>query len=163
DDQSQSQQQAQINGTGDPGSDEMGEFVRHVLGSTEDAWGEIFQQAGRHYRAPKLVLFSHVTRSGCGMAQSATGPLYCPVDSKVYIDLSFYDELRRRFHAPGDFAEAYVIAHEVGHHVQNLLGLMNDQTAQAGATGQSVRTELMADCFAGIWANRANREQKIIE
>src|SRR6185369_3403547 len=150
-------------GTGDPSSGEMDEFVRRVLGSTEDAWGEIFQQAGRRYPAPKLVLFSNAVRSGCGIAQSATGPFYCPADSRVYIDLSFYDELRRRFHAPGDFAEAYVIAHEVGHHVQNLLGLMDESGAQAGATGKSVRTELQADCFAGIWANRANRKQHIVE
>lgn len=163
----QDQQQAQLGGdqgNDNSGGDEMKDFVSAVLGSTEDAWGGIFQEIGRQYRAPKLVLFTNVIRSGCGVAQTASGPFYCPVDSKVYIDLSFYDELRRRFHAPGDFAEAYVIAHEVGHHVQNLLGLMrNTDAAQEGATGQSVRIELMADCFAGIWANRANRKQKIVE
>ncbi|HVI88676.1 MAG TPA: neutral zinc metallopeptidase [Dongiaceae bacterium] len=161
------EQQAQLDanrGTGDPSSTEMKDFVSAVLGSTEDAWGEIFRTNGRQYRAPKLVLFTNVTRSGCGVAQSASGPFYCPADSKVYIDLSFYDELRRRFHAPGDFAEAYVIAHEIGHHVQHLLGLMSDESgSQEGASGKSVRIELMADCFAGIWANRANREQHIIE
>jgi len=162
----QDQQQAQLGDSqsGDnAGTDEMKDFVRAVLGSTEDAWGEIFREKGRQYQAPKLVLFSNVIRSGCGVAQSATGPFYCPTDSRVYIDLSFYDELRRRFHAPGEFAEAYVIAHEVGHHVQNLLGLMDGSVAQQGATGKSVRTELQADCFAGIWANRANRKQHIVE
>lgn len=171
-DQPQEEQQAQLGnsagntsaGSGDPSSAEMKDFVAAVLGSTEDAWRDIFQASGRQYRAPKLVLFTNVIRSGCGVAQSASGPFYCPADSKVYIDLSFYDELRRRFHAPGDFAEAYVIAHEVGHHVQNLLGLMQkDSGSQEGETGQSVRIELMADCFAGIWANRANRDQHIIE
>lgn len=149
--------------------DEMKDFVSTVLASTEDTWSDIFQQAGRQYRDPKLVLFSGGIRSACGFAQSASGPFYCPADSKVYIDLSFYDDLRQRFHAPGDFAQAYVIAHEVGHHVQHLLGLtdkadrLRSQMNETQANALSVQIELQADCLAGIWANRADRERHIIE
>ncbi|HEX6800987.1 MAG TPA: neutral zinc metallopeptidase [Candidatus Binatia bacterium] len=149
--------------------DEGREFVARVLGSTERTWGEIFQRGGKPYVEPKLVLFSGQVQSACGFAQAAAGPFYCGQDQKVYIDLSFYRELRDRFKAPGDFAQAYVIAHEVGHHVQNLLGIMGKvQTRQQRASEReanalSVRLELQADCLAGIWASFANRERKILE
>ena len=150
--------------------DELKRFVSVVLADTEDTWRAQFQQIGRTYQDPALVLFSGTVDSGCGFAQAAMGPFYCPLDRKVYIDLSFYRDLRDRFRAPGDFAQAYVIAHEVGHHVQNLLGI-SDQVqqaqrqagSQAEANGLSVRLELQADCFAGLWANHANRERQIIE
>jgi predicted metalloprotease len=160
--------QAQLDGNGG-NTDEMKDFVSSVLASTEDTWSEIFQQNGRQYRDPKLVLFSGSVRSACGFAESASGPFYCPADSKVYIDLSFYDELRQRFHAPGDFAQAYVIAHEIGHHVQHLLGLtdkadrLRSQMNDTQANVLSVQIELQADCLAGIWANHADRERHIIE
>jgi uncharacterized protein len=151
-------------------NDEMRDFVARVLGSTERTWSEIFQQAGREYRPPKLVLFSSAVQSACGFAEAATGPFYCPDDEKVYIDLDFYRELRERFKAPGDFAQAYVIAHEVGHHVQNQLGIMSKVaqqqrrgSSQAQANAVSVRLELQADCLAGVWANVANQERKILE
>lgn len=144
-------------------------LVSKVLADTEDTWGAIFAQAGRTYEQPKLVLFSEGVETGCGMGQSAMGPFYCPADRKVYIDLTFYQELRDRFGAPGDFAQAYVIAHEVGHHVQNLLGI-SDRTTQARqgvseaeANAISVRVELQADCFAGIWAHNANQSRQILE
>ena len=150
-------------------ADDIGRFVSVVLADTEDTWRTIFRQAGSTYREPKLVLFSGVYPTACGMGQSAAGPFYCPADQKVYIDLSFFRQLQERFRAPGDFAQAYVIAHEVGHHVQNLLGI----TEQTGRLRQrmsereyndvSVRVELQADCFAGVWANQANRERKILE
>ena len=150
--------------------DELSRFVSVVLADTEDTWQAMFQQMGQQYQDPKLVLFSGVVNSGCGNAQAAMGPFYCPLDQKVYIDLSFYREMRDRFQAPGDFAQAYVIAHEVGHHVQNLLGISDQvQAAQrrAGSGPQannlSVRLELQADCFAGLWANHANRERQILE
>jgi predicted metalloprotease len=149
--------------------DEGREFVSRVLGSTERTWGEIFQRAGRQYVQPKLVLFTGQIQSACGFAQAAAGPFYCGDDQKVYIDLAFYRELRERFQAPGDFAQAYVIAHEVGHHVQNLLGLMEKiqarqrRASEREANALSVRLELQADCLAGIWANFANRERKILE
>jgi predicted metalloprotease len=141
-----------------PASDELGHFVRQVLTSTDRTWDAKFQQMGQTYEHPTLVLFSGGTDSGCGFAQSAVGPFYCPRDHKVYIDLSFYDDLKQRFSAPGDFAEAYVIAHEVGHHVQNLTGISDKVSAaeQRGTKEQanalSVRLELQADCFAGVWA-----------
>ena len=149
--------------------DEGREFVARVLGSTEQTWGEIFQRAGRNYTQPKLVLFSNQVQSACGFAQAAAGPFYCGNDQRVYIDLAFFRELHDRFKAPGDFAQAYVIAHEVGHHVQNLLGIMDKvQTRQRRAAERegnalSVRLELQADCLAGIWASFANRERKILE
>jgi predicted metalloprotease len=150
--------------------DEMRQFVARVLGSTERTWSEIFRAAGRTYNKPTLVLFSDSVQSACGFAQAAAGPFYCGPDQKVYIDLSFYRDLRQRFQAPGDFAQAYVIAHEIGHHVQNLLGIMAKvQSAQSRAGSRneanalSVRLELQADCLAGIWASYANRERNILE
>jgi predicted metalloprotease len=149
--------------------DEMRDFVSHVLASTERTWDEIFRQNGGHYEKPKLVLFTGAVESACGFAQTASGPFYCPEDRKVYIDLDFYRELRQRFHAPGDFAQAYVIAHEVGHHVQNLLGTLEkahaaqSRAGRADANAISVRIELQADCLAGVWAATANRERKILE
>ena len=149
--------------------DDGREFVARVLGSTERTWGEIFQRAGRNYAQPKLVLFTGQVQSACGFAQAAAGPFYCGNDQKVYIDLAFYRELRERFKAPGDFAQAYVIAHEVGHHVQNLLGVMGrvqerqSRLREREANALSVRLELQADCLAGIWASFANRERKILE
>jgi hypothetical protein len=145
-------------------SDTEGKFVSTVLADTEDAWRKIFASMGRSYRDPTLVLFTGHTISGCGSASAATGPFYCPNDQKLYIDLAFYRELRDRFHAPGEFAEAYVIAHEVGHHVQNLLGTMakasqlEQSSSQTAANRVSVRVELQADCYAGIWARSAQNE-----
>jgi len=150
--------------------DEGGQFIARVLGSTEQTWEQIFARNGQQYAHPQLVLFSGEVRSACGFAQAASGPFYCGLDRKVYIDLSFYRELRDRFKAPGDFAQAYVVAHEVGHHVQNLLGIMTKvQTAQGRARSQdeanalSIRLELQADCFAGVWAHTANRDRRILE
>jgi len=149
--------------------DEGREFVARVLGSTERTWNEIFQHAGRNYAEPKVVLFSGQVQSACGFAQTAAGPFYCGNDQKVYLDLAFFRELHDRFKAPGDFAQAYVIAHEVGHHVQNQLGIMSKVQARQSRAGEreanalSVRLELQADCLAGIWANFANRERKILE
>ncbi|MEZ5839881.1 MAG: neutral zinc metallopeptidase [Hyphomicrobiales bacterium] len=146
-------------------SDDMKAFVATVLAETEDTWNQIFQQAGRSYTEPTLVLFSGSVRSACGMASAASGPFYCPGDSKVYLDLEFYDELARRFKAGGDFAQAYVLAHEVGHHVQNLIGVlpkfneMRQRMSTTEANKMSVRVELQADCFAGIWANRTAQKQ----
>ena len=150
-------------------NDQMKEFVARVLGSTERTWSEIFARNGRIYQPPKLVLFSGGVQSACGFAQTAAGPFYCPEDYKVYIDLDFYRELRDRFHAPGDFAQAYVIAHEVGHHVQNQLGVMRTiqqrqrRSSQAQGNALSVRVELQADCLAGVWAHSANEQRKILE
>ncbi len=150
-------------------NDPQVDFVRAILGETEDVWGVYFKNMGRTYVRPKLVLFSGQVASACGFASSASGPFYCPGDQKVYIDLSFYRQLATEFGAPGDFARAYVIAHEVGHHVQNLLGITDkaDQAEQAagriGANRVSVRLELQADCFAGVWAAQANNARKILE
>ena len=149
--------------------DEGREFVSRVLGSNERVWGEIFRKAGRQYAEPKLVLFTGQVQSACGFASAAAGPFYCGNDQKVYIDLAFYRELHERFKAPGDFAQAYVIAHEVGHHVQNLLGIMGkvqarqQRASERDANNLSVRLELQADCLAGIWASLANRDRKILE
>jgi uncharacterized protein len=149
--------------------DEGAEFVSKVLASTEDTWGGIFQSSGARYAPPKLVLFSEVVRSACGMAQGASGPFYCPRDQKVYIDLDFYRQLRDEFHAPGDFAQAYVIAHEVGHHVQTLMGTSQQvrerqsQASEADANALSVALELQADCYAGVWANHANASTQLLE
>jgi uncharacterized protein len=137
------------------------ERVAVVLADTEQAWGEIFRATGREYREPTLVLFSEAVESACGFAQAAVGPFYCPADQKVYIDLAFYDELDRRFGAPGDFAQAYVIAHEIGHHVQTLLGTAGRQGSGDGEG--SVRTELQADCYAGLWARSADRSRQLLE
>jgi predicted metalloprotease len=142
-------------------SDEGGQFVAAVLADTEDTWKDIFTRMGRTYRDPTLVLFSGQTQSACGYASAATGPFYCPGDQKVYIDLAFYRELKDQFQAPGDFAQAYVIAHEIGHHVQNLLGIlpkvdqMRRQASEAESNQLSVRLELQADCLSGIWAHEA--------
>ena len=145
------------------GEDEMRDFTGAVLGSTEDVWNEVFREGGRAYREPGLVIFSDQVRSACGMAESAVGPFYCPGDQKVYIDLSFYRELKSQFRAPGDFAQAYVIAHEVGHHVSNLTGTMSrvhsaqQRAGEAEANRLSVRLELQADCYAGVWAHHADK------
>jgi predicted metalloprotease len=150
-------------------TDELGRFVSVVLADTEDTWREIFRAGGAAYREPKLVLFSGRYPTACGMGQAAAGPFYCPADQKVYIDLSFFRQLQERFRAPGDFAQAYVIAHEVGHHVQNLLGIM-EKTAQLRQRMSerdynqvSVRVELQADCFAGVWAHHAQKVRNILE
>jgi predicted metalloprotease len=144
-------------------------FASMVLADTEDTWRTIFQQGGATYREPKLVLYTGATRSACGVGQAEMGPFYCPADAKVYLDLAFFDELHHRFGAPGDFAQAYVIAHEIGHHVQNLLGI-SDKVQQARtrvsereANQLSVRLELQADCLAGIWAHHANRSRSVLE
>jgi uncharacterized protein len=150
-------------------NDPQVDFVRAILGETEDVWGAYFTNMGKTYVRPRLVLFSGQVASACGFASSAAGPFYCPGDQKVYIDLSFYRQLATEFGAPGDFARAYVIAHEVGHHVQNLLGITDkaeqaEQAAgRAGANRVSVRMELQADCFAGVWAAQANNARKILE
>ena len=150
-------------------NDPNARFVSQVLASTEDVWTAAFQRAGRQYEPPRLILFSGATQSGCGAAQAAMGPFYCPNDRRVYIDLVFFQEMERRLGAPGDFARAYVIAHEVGHHVQNLLGILpraQQQQQRVGGTGAaaiSVRVELMADCLAGFWARRANEMRQILE
>ena len=149
--------------TGPPG-DELGRFASVVLADTESTWSQLFAAGGQRYREPTMVLFSGQVRSGCGFASAAVGPFYCPADSKVYLDLGFFDQLARRFGAPGDFAQAYVIAHEVGHHVQNLLGVSDQvRRAQRGvprsqANALSVKLELQADCFAGVWGHYADRQ-----
>ena len=150
----QQQPQARQNGK----TDENSEFVSVVLGSTEDVWNDVFRKSGIRYKEPKLVLFTGQVRSACGFADAAMGPFYCPGDQKLYLDFAFFGELEREFKAPGDFAQAYVIAHEVGHHVQNLLGTMDKVTSAQRSAGKSeanrlsVRLELQADCFAGAWA-----------
>lgn len=151
------------------GQDPTSQFVSVVLADTETTWHEIFRRSGRTYEEPKLVLFSGAVQSACGFAQAAMGPFYCPGDRKVYIDLSFFEDMKNRFQAPGDFAQAYVIAHEVGHHVQNLLGI-TDQTQRAmqqmskvEANQLSVRVELQADCFAGVWGCHADKVRNILE
>jgi uncharacterized protein len=152
-----------------PPGDEMAKFVSTVLADTEDTWTALFRQGGGTYVKPKLVLFTGRTQTACGTGQTATGPFYCPGDQKVYIDLSFYRLMQQRFHVSGEFAQAYVIAHEVGHHVQNLLGISGkvDAARRRGSERQanalSVRLELQADCFAGIWAFHANRSRHILE
>lgn len=149
--------------------DELSDFVAVVLGDTEDTWRALFADEGLAYEEPRLVLFSDAVRSGCGFAGAQVGPFYCPADGKIYLDLSFFDELARRFGAPGDFAQAYVVAHEVGHHVQSLLGIAAEvRAAQSGASraqanALSVMMELQADCFAGIWAHHADRSRQILE
>ena len=154
--------------TGAP-SDELGRFASVVLADTEDTWQAILPKMGRRYEEPRLVLFTGAVRSGCGLGSSAVGPFYCPMDQKVYLDLSFFQELARRLGAPGDFAQAYVIAHEIGHHVQNLLGIaekvtrLQQQTSTSQANALSVRMELQADCLAGVWGHHAGRERNLIE
>ena len=150
------------------GHDDLRDFVATVLADTEDTWRALFSGMGREYRDPRLVLFNGAVQSACGIAGAATGPFYCPQDQKVYLDLDFFRALRERFRAPGDFAQAYVIAHEVGHHVQKQLGISDRVMAErrrAGAQANvaSVRLELQADCFAGIWAHHAERTRHILE
>lgn len=149
--------------------DKMRDFVAVVLADTEDVWNVQFRQRGRSYREPKLVLFTNPIESACGLAQSAVGPFYCPADEKVYIDLRFFAELGSRFGAPGDFAQAYVVAHEVGHHVQRLLGVTErvavarQNMSQREFNALSVRVELQADCYAGVWAKHADKMRGILE
>jgi len=148
---------------------ELADFVSVVLADTEDTWAALFSSAGGNYQQPQLVLFTGAVESACGLAQAAMGPFYCPADKKVYIDLGFYQDLRTKMGAPGDFAQAYVIAHEVGHHVQNLLGLsdkvhsMRSRVSQEDYNKLSVRLELQADCFSGLWAHHADRARQILE
>jgi uncharacterized protein len=149
--------------------DDLKQFVSVVLADTEDVWQNLFRQYGQGYADPKLVLYAGAVRSACGLGQAAMGPFYCPNDEKVYIDLDFYQELKNRFKAPGDFAQAYVIAHEIGHHVQKLLGIMDQVEAvrqrmdPVESNALQVRVELQADCFAGVWANHAQESRDIIE
>jgi hypothetical protein len=149
-----------------PRDDQAGRFARAVLASTEDVWGAIFQKSGSRYAPPTLVLFEEAVQSACGFTTSAVGPFYCPADQKLYLDFGFFDELARKFGAPGDFAQAYVIAHEIGHHVQNVLGIADQVTKAQQRSGQrqanalSVAMELQADCLAGVWAHHANREKQ---
>jgi len=152
-----------------PADDRMAAFVSTVLADTEDVWKDVFAKGGATYKEPRLVLFRGATQTGCGQGQAAMGPFYCPADQKVYIDLGFYETLKNRLGAPGDFAQAYVIAHEVGHHVQNLLGIsgkmdqMRGRVSRAEYNALSVRLELQADCFAGVWANHAQSARQILE
>jgi len=151
------------------GADPMRQFVSVVLADTEDVWSQIFNSMGRTYDDPKLVLYTDRVGSACGLANAASGPFYCPEDHKAYLDLSFFQEMKDRFNAPGEFAEAYVIAHEIGHHVQNELGIMERARAERVRSDErrskaiSVRVELQADCFAGVWAYHADRTKHIIE
>jgi hypothetical protein len=152
-----------------PPQDELGQFASVVLADTEQTWDVLFARMGGRYREPVLVLFTEAVRSGCGFASAAVGPFYCPADGKVYLDLGFFDQLERRLGAPGDFAQAYVIAHEIGHHVQNLLGISDQiHRARQGLSEEegnalSVNLELQADCLAGVWAHHAHRERQLLE
>lgn len=156
-------------GAGSAARDEMAQFVSVVLASTEDTWSKVFERAGSRYRAPRLVLYSGTTRTACGLGEAAAGPFYCPPDQTVYIDLGFYEILRQRFGASGEFAQAYVIAHEVGHHVQNLVGTMakmdaaRRQLGERGYNQLSVRLELQADCLAGVWAQHSQQARGWLE
>lgn len=151
--------------TGAPSGDPQAEFISVVLGDTEDTWSKVFAESGERYQPPVLVLFEGSVQSACGMASSAVGPFYCPADQKVYLDLGFFRELDQRFGAPGDFAQAYVVAHEIGHHIQTLIGVsqrvdqMRQRASEAEGNALSVRQELQADCFAGVWGNHANSRQ----
>lgn len=162
------QQQAEP-GAANPADDELKQFVAVVLADTEDVWNEQFRKRGLRYREPTLVLFTGQVQSACGFASAAVGPFYCPADEKVYLDMSFFNELNRKLGAPGDFAQAYVIAHEIGHHVQNLLGITDKVHAMQGRISQkeynqlSVRLELQADFLAGVWAHHAQRTRQILE
>jgi len=161
--------QQQTPAQGPPANDTMARFVSTVLADTEDVWGQIFRQGSANYQQPRLVLFRGTIGTACGMGQSAMGPFYCPGDQKVYIDLFFYDQLKNQLGAPGDFAQAYVIAHEVGHHVQNLLGISGQVDQMRGRVSKveynklSVKLELQADCFAGVWAHHADSQRQILE
>jgi predicted metalloprotease len=161
-----------IGGSGapvDPAQQQLADFVSVILADTEDTWPGLLEPQGVRYVEPRLVLFSDAVESACGFQESAVGPFYCPLDQRVYLDLTFFRELARQFGAPGDFAQAYVVAHEVGHHVQNLLGIservhgMRRQMASAEANALSVLQELQADCFAGIWAHHAQRQRQVLE
>jgi predicted metalloprotease len=161
-----------IGGSGqpvDPAQAELQDFVSVILADTEDTWPALLGPHGVRYTEPHLVLFADAVESGCGVQESAVGPFYCPLDQRVYLDLTFFNELERRFGAPGDFGRAYVVAHEVGHHVQNLLGIseqvhsMRSRMGQAESNALSVRQELQADCFAGIWAHHAQRQRQLLE
>ncbi len=155
--------------SGTPEENRLADFVAVVLADTEDVWRILFKSMGKTYEEPNLVLFSGSVSSACGLASAAVGPFYCPADQKVYIDLSFYHDLQTRFGAPGDFAQAYVIAHEIGHHVQNLLGILEKVHSSRGRIGEKeanrllVMSELQADCLSGIWAHHANRSRQILE
>ena len=159
----------QVEGKRGPVDDEAGRFTSVVLASTEDVWKEIFRQAGAQYRPPRLVMFEGTTPTACGTGQSASGPFYCPLDQSVYIDLGFYRMLAQKFQAPGDFANAYVIAHEVGHHIQNLLGTMKQvqglqqRSGERQANALSVRLELQADCYAGVWAHHSQKARNWLD
>ena len=152
-----------------PPNDDSARFVSKVLASTEDVWADAFRQNGQRYEAPKLVLFTGATPTACGTGQTAMGPFYCPGDHKVYIDLAFYRELKDRFHVPGQFAQAYVVAHEVGHHIQNLLGVADkvhraqQRVGRTEANALSVRMELQADCLAGVWGKRTDTMKQVLE
>lgn len=152
-----------------PADDRMAKFVSTVLADTEDVWTDVFRQAGATYQQPRLVLFRGATQTACGQGQAAMGPFYCPGDQRVYIDLGFYETLKNRLGAPGDFAQAYVIAHEVGHHVQNLMGISEKMDQMRGRVSRteynalSVRLELQADCFAGLWAHHAQSARQVLE
>jgi predicted metalloprotease len=165
----QQQNAAVAPGEINPEEEELAKFVSVVLADTEDVWDELFREQGRTYHHPKLVLFRHTVPSACGQASASSGPFYCPADDKVYIDLSFYQEMKERFRAPGDFAQAYVIAHEVGHHVQNQLGINDKVQSLRGRVSEteynqlSVRLELQADFFAGVWAHHAHEARNILE
>jgi predicted metalloprotease len=164
-----SQPQATAPAEKPPADDPQAKFVSMVLADTEDTWGDIFRKAGRQYQPPRLVLFTGSTPTACGLGKAAMGPFYCPQDRKVYVDLAFYDDLKHRFGAPGEFAQAYVIAHEIGHHVQNLQGIADQVRMAQARVGQAqgnqlqVLMELQADCYAGVWANHANRSRQVLE
>ena len=168
-DMAQVQQQQQGPAQRPPADDTMARFVSTVLADTEDVWAGVFSQGGARYQEPRLVLFRGATPTACGTGEAAMGPFYCPADQKVYIDLGFYETLKHQLGAPGEFAQAYVIAHEVGHHVQNLLGISDKVDSQRGRVSQvqynqlSVKLELQADCFAGVWANHAQAARQILE
>jgi uncharacterized protein len=159
----------EVGTTGVSADDPQAQFISVVLGSTEEVWSDVFRQRGQTYEPPVLVLFTNATQSGCGVGQSAMGPFYCPLDRKVYLDLSFFRDLDERFGAPGDFAQAYVIAHEVGHHLQTLTGVSERVSAARQRSGEregnalSVRQELQADCYAGVWGHYAARQQDLLE
>jgi predicted metalloprotease len=158
----------------DPGTrsaeeNQLAEFSSVVLADTEDVWTQVFHESGGQYQLPRMVLFTGAVQSACGHAQAAMGPFYCPSDQRLYLDLSFFSDLHTRYGAPGDFSQAYVIAHEVGHHVQNLMGLLEKtraakaRSSESGANAIQVRVELQADCYAGVWANRAHQARQILE
>jgi len=152
-----------------PEEEKLKEFMSVVLADTEDVWGALFQGSGRAYQPPKLVLFSGAVESACGFAEAAMGPFYCPADQKLYLDMPFFNDLAQRHDAPGDFAQAYVVAHEVGHHVQTLLGIsekvhaVREKAGEAEGNAMQVKMELQADCFAGVWAHHANQARQILE